>query len=400
METTRLGPHAAAVLTLAACLVWRCPASASLLLPPAVGVPDTAMNGAVVPKPLTPEGAMFQNPAGLVGFGKTTASLGLGTIFTELKVEATAPPAYEHTDNGLILVPSGGLIVPLAHGWHFGVGMHGSTGASLDFPAEEDLPSDFFTEAAVAALPLALAYELRDDLWLGAEIVPLFGYLRNRFTLIDPSGGGALPIRYTLRGPGVQAMVGATWIPTRVWSLGLGVRTPGWIWMDGSTPVAGVRRDVDLRLEMPMQVSAGTTVRATDRLEVSAALRWTDSSSFEDSEIEFAQFSFPYVPNAKDEWRPSLAIAFEATPTLVLRAGASYASRIVGNHGVSPLLFDTEDIKASGGFSWRRDHWTWDTMVGYSFTGEREVPPGEALILPGSYRAGGTIVMLGFRYER
>jgi len=105
---------------------------------------------------------------------------------------------------------------------------------------------------AVQEMPFAVAYRLNDTLYVGGEVIALFGHMRNRYTL-----GGSL-FKYTLRGPGVQGMFGLTWKPYERWSLGLGVRTPGRIWMDGSTAVpAMVRRDVDLALEMPTQVSLG-----------------------------------------------------------------------------------------------------------------------------------------------
>ena len=262
------------------------------------------------------------------------------------------------------------------------------------------MSSDFVSDVAIGAAPIALAYEVDAKLWVGAELLPLFGYLRNRFELPDPSSGTALPIKYTLRGPGVQAMFGVSYLPNDRWSLGASARTPGMIWMDGSTVLAGDRVDVDCEVQMPTVLWAGVTRHIGQRLDVSTSLRWTDSSVFGDSKIKFAQVRLPFVPDAQDEWRTALGADYRWNERLTLRGGVSYASRIVGNEGVSPLLFDTEDIKIGGGASYSFAAWTLHSMLGYALEGKRNVPPGDALILPGDYTSSGLIFMLGFSYER
>jgi long-subunit fatty acid transport protein len=288
----------------------------------------------------------------------------------------------------------------MAERWRLGIGMHGVAGASLDFPPEEPgLENGFFTESASVAMPIALAYELRDDVWVGAGVVPLFGYLRNRFALPDPDGGPALPVKYALRGPGIQGLLGVTWRVDDTWSVGLGARTPGAIWMDGTTPFAGERRDVDLVVQMPAQLFAGVTANVTRELETSIAFRWTQSESFGDSDIEFDGVSLPFVPDAQNEWRISLGATYDVSEHFTLLLGTSYASRIVGNEGISPALFDTEDAKISPGVMWRTGRTEVHFMVGYGFEADRRVSAAEALALPGKYKGESGIAMLGFTQE-
>jgi len=50
------------------------------------------------------------------------------------------------------------------------------------------------------------------------------------------------------------------------------MKLPGLLWMDGSTVVpAGTRRDVDLKIEMPSQLSLGITHRITPHVTVYAS---------------------------------------------------------------------------------------------------------------------------------
>jgi long-chain fatty acid transport protein len=372
---------------------------ASMLLAPAVGAADSATNGAVVAAPTTPDSALFTNPAGLVGFERKTHSASFGAVFPSAEVDSDLAD-YNRSDDRVAFVPSAGSSIPLRPRWRFAVGIYGSTGTTFDFEAEPPgVPTDFLSDVAVGGAPIALAYELTPRVWLGAELVPLFGYLRNRYTLLDATTGGATPIAYTLRGPGIQAMLGATWRPSGEWSLGLSVRTPGMIWLDGSTLIDGERRDVDLELKMPTVVWGGITRHFGQRLDLSASVRWTDSSVFGESKIEYASIALPFVADAQDEWRFALGAEYEVIDRLTVRAGTSYASRIVGNKGVSPLLFDTEDIKLSGGLGYRIGSWKIDFLLGYAFEGKRDVPPSDALILPGTYEASGLITMVGATLE-
>jgi long-subunit fatty acid transport protein len=150
---------------------------------------------------------------------------------------------------------------------------------------------------------------------------------------------------------------------------------------------------------MPTQIFAGVTCHATRRLDLSLAMRWTDASTFADSDIEFAGISLPFVPDGKDEWRIAGGASFDATDRLALRMGLSYATRVVGNEGISPALYDNEDVKLSVGFSWTSGAWTWHTMGGYSFDIERSVSADKALAIPASYHSKAGIVMLGVTWQ-
>jgi long-subunit fatty acid transport protein len=377
------------------------PAPASPLLVPAIGAPDSALLGTQVAEPPTPEGAMFQNPAGLVAFDTMTYSVGLGVAFARGRVEASMPPGYDETDHGIPLVPSAGLSLPLGDRTRVGLGVFGSTGCTFDFDAQPPLiPYGFFSETAIAAIPLVLAHRLREEVWIGIEVSPLLGYLRNRFPMPDPVAGALTQVKYTVRGPGIQGMVGATWLPSKLVSLGLGVRTPGAVWLDGSTSYAGTRQDTELLLQMPTQVFAGATLHATRRVDFSTALRWTDASRFGHSNIEFAGVETPYIPDAQDEWRTGMGATFRATDDLTVRGAVSYATSIVGAKGASPLVFDSDDFSMSSGISYRVGAWTVHATGGYQFEGERNVSTDEAYILPGRYTNSGGMVLLGATYRR
>jgi long-subunit fatty acid transport protein len=373
-------------------------AHASMLLAPSQGARDTGASGSFVAEPSTPDSALFMNPSGLVGFKRTTLTFSAGIIQASTEVKSTAV-GYDRNDDRFAFAPSGGISIPLGPGWRAGMGLYGAVGTTFDFEAEApNVNSDFLSDVSIGSAPFALAREITPKLWVGAELIGLFGYLRNRYTLLDPLGA-PMEIKYTIRGPGLQAMVGATWKPDDAWSFGMSLATPGKVWMDGSTAIAGTRRDVELELKMPTTLNLGVMRHFGKRVDVGLAYRWTDSSTFGDSDIEYAGIKVAFVPDAKDESRIALGAAYHATEKLTLRAGSAYASRIVGSGGVSPLLFDGEDIRISTGASYAFGALEVSSMLGYAVEFSRKVSPSEALILPGKYTGTGMIFMLGMTCE-
>jgi long-subunit fatty acid transport protein len=384
----------ASVCLAASALLAPAPAAASSLLAPAVGAADSGTAGTRVADPATPSAALFENPAGLTAFDTFTQGGGLGLGYGRGKIEASTPAGFNDTTTMWPLIPDFGLSIPYHDRWRFAVGTYGSTGSRFDFGPDPatGVPS-FFSETIVMAVPLGVAYRLNDKLSVGAEVQPLFGQLRTHFP------GGGIEFRYKINGPGVQGMVGATVRPNDQWAFGLGVRTPGMIWMTGSMPVPGAgRQDVHSDLEMPTQVFLGATWRGLPRLALSGAVRFTDASTLGRSEIEYdltPQANSGFVPYARDEWKFGLAAEYAIREQTLLRLGASWASHIVGSKGVSPLVFDDDDAKISVGVGQHFNHCALDLTAGYALPAERHISPASALVLPGAYSMEGAVVMLG-----
>jgi long-chain fatty acid transport protein len=375
---------------------------ASGLLTPAIGAGDVSLAGANVAEPLSPSGAQFANPAGIAGFETTTLTVGSGIAYGTGNVKASFPDGYDQTNRVAAMVPDIGLAVR-GHGkWSYSLGLHGTVGLRFDYDEQPEIGVDdgFFVEVSIFSAPLGLAYRASDRLWLGVELIPLFGYLRTSFTnpSISELGGAPAELRYKLTGPGIQAMAGLTWKPTDRWAIGLSARPPGVIWMEGSTVLPGMpRQDVDLELNVPAHVFAGVTRRMTERLKLSLSVRWIDSSSFGNSHIKFEatpSVNTPFITDAKDEWKYAIGAAYDWNDSLQLRAGVSHASHIVGERGVSPATFDADDTRVSVGFGIPGERWTLDGVVGYKLRDDRQISADEALLFPGRYRSSPAVIAL------
>ena len=310
------------------------------------------------------------------------------------------PPDYDEKNSFPVWAPAMGLAIPSGNSerpLHYGFALYGSVGNNFSFDADPDVgvQNRFFSETGVFTSGLGMAYRISERLSVGAAITPLYGLSRLRYNL------GPVRFKYKLTGPGIQGMLGLRWEPRPGLAVGLGVRTPGRVWMDGSMSLPGGRQDVDLELEMPMQVFVGVSKRFGDRLIASLAGRWTDSSSFGDSMIEFEvtdAADVPFVPRAKDEWLVSLGLEYICSEVFTLRLGVGHANAIVGDKGVSPLVFDTQDTRVGIGFSLNLDPWSIDLMAGHAFRGSRDIGADEALILPGRYSIDGQVAMIGITW--
>jgi long-subunit fatty acid transport protein len=374
------------------------PCTASQLLVSSAGAPDTALSGSTVAEPRTPSGAMFSNPAGLGVFDRATVDTSIAFSFAKTRVDAAAPSTYDEANSVTVLSPGIGIAVPKGDSWRLGFALYGSVGNKFDFDADPTagVENRFFSEAGIFTFGAGFAYQVNDRLSVGAAITPLFGLSRMRYTL------GETRFKYKLTGPGVQGMLGLRWEPCDGFAVGLGVRTPGKVWMDGRMRLGEGHQDVDLELRMPTQVFAGVSKDFGDRVKASLAVRWTDSSSFGDSMIEFEvtdAADVPFVPRAKDEWLVSAGVEYACSEILTLRIGAGHSNAIVGEKGVSPLVFDTEDTRVGAGFSLNFEHWSVDFMAGHAFRGSRKIAADEALILPGRYSVRGQIAMIGVTWR-
>lgn len=388
----------AAACFAAAMVLFTEPASASYLLVPNVGAPETAMAGANVARPLSPEFAADANPAGFSALGDKAFSLSLGFALGDTEFSADVPEGYTEDNAFVATVPGFGAVLARREKWTLGIALNGSVGSSFNFDPDPEVGVNdgFYSELSVITLAPTLAYKANEQWSFGFSLTPLFGYARANYNL-------AFPTKYTMRGPGIQAVFGAKYDPSPRLSFGLGVKTPGIVFMEGSAPTPGGRSDTKVDLEMPLQVNLGGSFDLTETLEVAIATRFTNSSSFGRSDVAFEDLpaaNVPLFPAANDELRFALGLAWTASERLILRGGLGYADGIIGDKGANPLIFDVgDDLKVSGGFSWDFGDWIFDTSAGYNFSSERRIEPEDALIFPGRYKSFGGILQFGLRRD-
>ncbi len=364
-------------------------ANASSLVAPASGAADAATAGATTAEPLSPLGAQFSNPAGLAGFTERTMGTGLGLGYGRGEVTSEAI-GYNASNEVLVPFIDSFLIVPMDR-WTFGIGTMGTSGARFDYGPRPKAGVDdgFFSETGVIGLPISAGYRAMDKLWLGAELIVLYGSTHLRYSQeVAEFPGEPTPFHYSVEGFGVQGMFGVTWKPTDSWSIGLAAKPPGRVWASGDSKLGSGKQDVDLELEIPAEVALGITRALFGRWRVSYSLRFTDTSVFETSWIRYQDTpsaNQPFLGGAQDEWRHAIGIEYAWSERLELLGGFAKANSIVGRKGVSPMSYDCKDFRLNTGLHWTGDTWIFDGSFGYIFSGTRNISEDDAKIFPGKF---------------
>jgi long-subunit fatty acid transport protein len=375
---------------------WAPVALASQLLAPGVGAPDAGLQGATVATPLTPAAAAFSNPAGIMALPSGSMSIGLGVPVGHSHLRTSIPPGYDTTSDFVATAPEAGAIFETDSGLRYGFALYGSLGAVFDSDADPSVgvEHDFFSSSGISDLSLMAAKTVGKRLSIGAALAGIYGQSHLRYFQ-------SIPFAFTVRGGGLQGIVGLRYALTDAVAVGLSFRTPGMLWARGDDGAAGgTNQDVELDLDLPAQVFAGINADLGAKWHVGLVARWTDASTFSGSIFRFEdtpQANVPFIRSASDEWRIAAGAQYAVNDWLTLRGGVGWADAIVPDSWVSPLLIDSAEWKVSGGLSFHVRGWSIDATVGHSPTGVRHVSDDEAAIFPGRYEMGGQIYMLGLR---
>lgn len=366
-------------------------ARASSLLVGTAGSADAALAGSTVAEPLSPLGAYFTNPAGLAGFESRAVGTSIGLAYGKGEVRS---PSIGYSASNEVLVPFLETFVVVPHGrWTFGIGSMGTSGARFDYgprPAS-GVHDGFFSETGMYGLPLAASWRASETLWLGAELVVLYGTTHLRYSReVAEAPGVDTPFRFTTYGFGVDAMFGVTWRPADGWSVGFSAKPPGRVWSDGDSRFEDGKQDVDLEVEVPARLSLGITHRLATRWKASYAVRWVDSSALGTSYLRFEKTpsaNTPFLHGAQDEWRHAVGIEYEWSESLSLLAGFSKSNSIVGRKGVSPMSYDCRDYRLEAGVHHTGRTWTVSGGFGFLFGGTRDIDAGDASVFPGKFES-------------
>ncbi len=290
----------------ALCVMLTRPAAAQAqgVLLPGGGAAHLSMGGASTATPVDAIGALYWNPAAIGRLGRSEVAAGGAIIFPNFYLESTAPgpsglrSGRTRSDSGASLITNLGVVYqPDESPLTLGFGLNTLGGGTVNFPADENNPilsgigllgnvqGPIVSNLLLVQLSPTAAYKVTDRLVVGvgptvsialSSIDPAYFATPN-----DPigAGPGSFPSATHSRpfwGGGVRA--GLVYSLTDHLDIGFGYTSPQWFetWKYYARTELGQPRKLTLDVTLPAIYSWGISYRPTDKLLLSADLRYID----------------------------------------------------------------------------------------------------------------------------
>ncbi|MCG7499116.1 outer membrane protein transport protein [Vibrio sp. Of7-15] len=272
------------------------------------------------------------------------------------------------------------IVLGLAAGTNYGM----ETDLGKDFSA-----SHFGNEASVITKEINanIAYKLNDAFSLGGGLRYVIG--EGSFGATTPShlpstpthigGGNFLPAAGTtlkyMEGDDTSYgwQVGAAWQVNDDHRIGFAYKSEVLLELEGHAEGAGfglatgAQKNGKMDLTLPATAELASYHQLTEKLAIHASFNWTDWSSFEKLEAEFADGpSMVKVENWEDNYRLALGTTYQLDNKLVVRGGIAYDTSAVNDKNRTITIPETDRLwfSAGAGYQWS-EQLTLDAGVTY-----------------------------------
>ncbi len=322
------------------------------------GAINRSMAGASTAAPIDASGALYWNPAGIIGLNRSEMEFGLEGLYPQTEVSSTVaagalgPGTPSQTlsgatraENSMFSLPSLGFVyLPDDPAWAFGLGLFSVGGFGVDYPASIDNPilakppygvgqGSVYSNYQVLEIVPTAAYRVTDRLSVGFAPTLALSLLQLNPGLvgapsIGPDGTVTYPALTNTRyafGGGFQ--VGVYYSLDDGWALGSSFKSPQWLeaYRFHTTDASGNPVTDTFNGDVPMMVSAGFSYSGFERLLLACDVRYIDyqnTAGFRGSGFD------PQGTLRGVGWDSIFAVAVGAqyclTDALSLRLGYSY----------------------------------------------------------------------------
>lgn len=264
------------------------------------------------------------------------------------------------------------ITLGLAAGTNYGM----ETNLGNDFSA-----SHFGNEASVITKEINanIAYKLNNDLSLGGGL---------RYVIGEGSFGATTPEKNIFSKPQGTALkymegddtsygwqVGAAWQINDDHRIGFAYKSEVLLELEGYAKGLGFKFSADpearkngkMDLALPATAELASYHQLTEKLAIHASFNWTDWSSFEKLEAEFADGpSMVKVENWEDNYRLALGTTYQLDNKLAVRGGVAYDTSAVDDKNRTITIPETDRLwfSAGAGYQWS-EQLTLDAGVTY-----------------------------------
>ncbi len=340
-----------------------------------IGSPDVGLAAAGYAARAEDAGTAFTNPAGMTRLERPSLLLGAQPMYLNIDfaTESNSTEAGNDGDsNGWL--PAGGLfyVHPVNDRLALGLAMTGYFGLALDY--QDDWAGRYYvqdTTLQAAAIQPAIAWQVNDQLSVGAGVAVLYGLLEEKLAVnrsLDALPDGEIKLEdddWT-----VQLNLGVLYAPASGTRFGLTYLSEADLDFSDRADVSGFgptltailglgSRTVDLGVTMPQALMFSVYHELNDRLAVMGNLGWQDWSEFGKVEVSISNTRVDLTTDLDyhDTWHVALGAQYRVAEPWLLTAGIAYDSAMIDEEDLGPTLPVGESWRfALGGrYSWSRD---------------------------------------------
>ena len=329
---------------------------------------------------------VFGNPAGMSRLQRAEISGGVAAIWPETDIDTANTNG---TSKGDIApdaqVPFAYYVRPLNDQWHVGLGLYVPFGVISDYEKSfAGRGNGLYSKVQVTTLQPTFSYRINDRVAVGFG--PTINKIDGKLTSNPTVGSGLEPIApnayVRIKGDDIAYgyNLGVLVDVTDRLAWGLSYRSKVEYELEGSVrfsgfPPAGFPLPVDgrhkgaLDFTTPESVDTSVTYKANDKWTLYAGSTWTRWSRLKEIEAVYATGSVGEDLNWKNTWAHAIGVAYQVTPSVVLRSGfALDASPTTNEHRTVRIPVSNRKIYSLG-LGWNIDQ-DWTVDVAYAYVDE------------------------------
>jgi len=364
-----------------------------------VGSYQKGLAGAVTANPGSAMTAVT-NPAGAARVGNR-GDFSMEAFMPDRSVDFTALGG-EKMDSSVDMygVPAIGWTAPIADGSnvYFGGGMYGTSGMGVDYAVTDmgmGMSWNGYSNISFWQMAPVLAWNVDDKLSVGASLNLDYQSVAFQSRFTGGPGDTIFDLSRSASGFGLGLSLGVLYDLNQAVTVGLSYKSKqnfsameyqlaqGDITLMGTALPSGT---YTLDLDFPQQAAAGIAYRATNKLTLSADLKWINwSDTMDQLIINGPAGPIPYNSGWDDQTVFAIGLNYDINEKFTIRGGYNYAASPIGpedviNNLILPAVVETH--YTIGGDYRINNHW--ELAFHYMYVPENTVTADASTGMPGT----------------
>lgn len=294
--------------------------------------------------------AVYFNPAGL---SFNTKGMLYGDIYADFNfTEFTYyKDSVKEVSDEKFVVP-GFFISRTYENWAFGFGAYipyaGGGTAYEDFLG---YPYDFENASGFIAFNPSVAYKIRDNLSVGAGLSLYYGVMEAKY--FDPNLLTEIKTNYDgIAGYGGH--IGVMYKPTKIWSLGLFIKSEIQIELDGEMTIEGIDNNSEVELTLPYVFTLGVGFKPKPELTIGLDVSYLLYSDLDEITVKTDGFPADPVPTFyENSFEIRLGMEYRISKQFAVRTGFYFSEGATKDKGLNPASNDVDVLQSCIGVGYR-----------------------------------------------